>query len=117
MPDFLPRSDGQFLLWSSSFDRIINESAVELGLTIEQAEEYRARHLAFAEASRLASSGATRGVATIFSKDLARASVTSLARALAAIVRSAPGVSPQQRLALNLSAPATTGPTRINRPA
>lgn len=115
MPDFLPRREADLLQWSTHFDRRINESPADLGLSPQEAADYRARHEAFAAAYQLARQPATRTASVVVAKDDARAAVVALARVLAGVVRANPAVTDAQRIALGLRV-RTGPPSRIGPP-
>src|SRR5947209_7219260 len=105
MPDFLPQGDAALLDWSASFDRQVNADPAGLGLSPEQAAEYRTLHLAFADAYLAAASPPTRTRGAVASKNAARSALKQKARQLVGIVKAQPGLGEAERVALRLLAP------------
>lgn len=103
MPDYLPRRDGQFLLWAQNFSTYVIAHGAEMGLSPEQIEEIGAgvgsldetidRHTEAAAAAR-----AAREV-----KTQTRSAVEETIRTLVRQLQAMPSLSDAQRESLGIT--------------
>jgi hypothetical protein len=101
--DYLPRRESELLLWSTNFDRLINLTPTEYGLTADQAAAYNVLHTAFTAALHAASEPSTRTPSVIVTKNRAKEALIDDARELARLVQATPTVTDTQRSDLGLT--------------
>lgn len=105
MADYLPASDTGLLSFATDFSSVLTPGPTVFGLTTVQMTSYNAALATYSAALTAATSGATRGVSTVFAKDTARKNLVALTRQYVGIIQKCPIVTDQQRVDLNITVP------------
>ena len=100
--DFYPRREADIVAFTGNFSATISADPDALGLTPAQAAEYAAAQQAFADLHRKSLQGSTNTSSVVQAKKHARRTLERLTRQLAAIIRSRPATSLEQRRSLGL---------------
>jgi len=101
--DFYPRRDADILNFSSNFKKRIILAPGDYGLSVAQADSYRATQESFALLYTRAIDPDTRTRGAVAAKEDARVALEAETRLLARIVRAAPAVTDEMRINLGLS--------------
>jgi len=115
MAGYLPLADEPLATWTASFMGHIVPDAVDYGLTPAQAAAYATKQQAYQAALAAALDPATRGAATIFTKNEVKKELIALTRETAMQIQGTMSVTDEQRQTLGLTVRKT--PTPIPPPS
>lgn len=114
--DYIPSKDAALVPYCGNVSSRIGSDPPAYALTIAQTDEYAALYDNYVSALNTATSPATRSPVSILSKNLAKKSLISQTRILAAIIQASPLVSEEQKRGLGLTV-RSDEPTPIPAPA
>lgn len=101
--DFIPATDGGLLAFAANLSALIAADPAAYGLSVPIAALLATKQSAYAAALRAATDPATRGGATVFAKDAARADLVAYCRLLNRAIQGNLTVTGAQRHALGLT--------------
>jgi hypothetical protein len=116
MPDFVPSRDALLLAFGANYSAIITAAPTSVGLTAAIASELAGFQANYAMQLAAATEPSTRGKATVFAKNVAKADLVSFIRQTARTIQGTPTVTDEQKLALGLTI-RKTHPTPVNPPS
>ncbi len=108
--DYIPRSLTNLLGWSNNLDKVLSEIYDSVGISHEQAAEFHAVNVAWAQAMAITSSNETRSRSTIIGRDGKKNAMIAEARKLVGIIQSFPGTTDYQRSRLGITIPKIPSP-------
>lgn len=100
---YIPAKEAAFFTWSANFSTLLSAAPTTYGLVAADAAALATLQAAYVLAYNAAKSGATRGPATIASKDAARANLTARDRLLAGNIQRNVNVTNTQKTSLGIT--------------
>jgi hypothetical protein len=103
--DFLPSREKDLSGWLRNFELMLNASPAAYGVSLEQAAEMQSRAEAFSAALALLDNEGTKSPLNVSKKNVAKTEAVRLARQLARICQSFPGMDDVKRQDLRINVP------------
>jgi hypothetical protein len=105
---YIPNSDADFASWLSNFAAVIAASPTTYFLAAGDAAAISAQQALYNAAYLAATSGSTRGPATVAAKDAARTTATQIVRPYAVTIAGNPAISNDDKVAVGVTVRSTT---------
>lgn len=102
---YFPSTDSSLVAWGRNFSERVSSSYAELGISLEQAEQFALVQAELDSAYQAASNPATRTQSSVEGKNEKRDAMKSAARLLVSIINGQANVTDAQRTTLGLTVP------------